>query len=348
MDLYRNVKRLREIYRNKRSYVGAALYWSGVAWLFQKLVKPHGAVILMYHSVAHDDVARYIDPPNHLCSSEFERQMAFLSRHRKVVALSDLLVMMESGVEPEAGTVCITFDDGYLDNLTVAAPILQKYQLPATLYLPTSYIARGETHWADLVHQMFLLRSRDQLTIAHLGLSADLSDARQKRIAYKVLHKNLLPAQYGLRQALLDEVRGQLLPSGDVPRLTMTWDDVRSLGEHYPQFVVGGHSRNHIDLSSHGGQYASEEIEGCRVDIQSELGQWPAHFSFPYARWKPETRALAMQAGWSSAVGQGEGVRIGSQSDRYVMPRLSAPGSMTGLRFCTGGAYPGVFKLVGR
>lgn len=342
------MKWLQQIYRNKRSYVGAALYWSGAAWLFQKVVKPRGAVILMYHSVAHADVARYIDPPNHLCSLEFERQMEFLSRHRKVVALSDLLAMMESGVEPEAGTVCITFDDGYLDNLTVAAPILEKYQLPATVYLPTSYISRGETHWADLVHQMFLLRSRDILTIRHLGLSADLSDARQERIAYEVLHKSLLSAKHGPRRELLNEVRMQVLPGGGVPQLTMTWDDVRLLCKQYPQFVVGGHSREHIDLNNHGGQYACEEIEGCRIDIQRELGQWPAHFSFPYSRWNPETRAMVVQAGWLSAVGQGEGVRIGSLSDRYVLSRLAAPRSMTGIRFCTGGAYPGVFKFVGR
>ena len=339
---------LQRAWAKKRRYADAALYWSGAGWAYEKLMRPTGAVILMYHSVANDEVAQYIDPPNHLPSAEFERQIAFLSKERNVVSLNELVTQLEAGQEPSAGTVCITFDDGYLDNLTVAAPILEKYRLPATLYLPTSYIDCGETHWADTVHQMFLFRTRDQLTMPSLGFSANLADEMQRASAYRKLHRPLLTSLYPDRQALLAEVREQLHPSQEGPRLTMIWDEVRDLGQRFPLFTVGGHSQSHIDLSTNGGQYALSEIEGCKRSIQKELGIDPQHFSFPYARWCMETRSLVEHCGWKSAVGDGLGVRIGVKSDRFVLPRLSTPNSMTDLKFKTGGSFPGVYAWIGR
>lgn len=332
----------------RRRYADTALYWSGAAWAYEKMTHPAGAVILMYHSVAEDSVARFIDPPNHLSCAEFEKQMVFLSRHRNVISLTDLMATLEAGDEPSVGTVCITFDDGYLDNLTVAAPILAKYRLPATLYLPTAYIDRGETHWADTVHQMFLFRTRDQLTMPSLGFSANMADGNQRMLAYRKLHRPLLTSLYPERQALLTEVREQLQPAQEGPRLTMCWGDVRDLTQKFPLFEIGGHSQDHVDLSAFGGQYAHGEIEGCRQRIRQELVADPRHFSFPYARWSMETRSLVVQCGWKSAVGAGLGVRIGPETDRFVLPRLPTPASMTDLKFKTGGAFPGIYAMMGK
>ena len=75
--------------------------------------------------------------------------------------------------------MCITFDDGYRDNLTVAAPILEKYRLPATLFLATGYVERGETQWSDTLHWL-LAAGRPQ----HRRLHAQLLEAsHDERIA---------------------------------------------------------------------------------------------------------------------------------------------------------------------
>ena len=39
--------------------------------------------------------------------------------------------------------VCLTFDDGYRDNLRYALPILKKYDAPFTIYIPTSFPGPG-------------------------------------------------------------------------------------------------------------------------------------------------------------------------------------------------------------
>jgi peptidoglycan/xylan/chitin deacetylase (PgdA/CDA1 family) len=327
--------------------VGASVYWSGLGYGFEAMTRPKGAIILMYHSIAPEDAAVAIDPPNRMSPQAFEKQMAFLHEHRHVVSMSDLVAQLDAGETPPAGTVCITFDDGYLDNLTTAAPILDKYRLPATLFLPTGYIDRAETQWADVLHCFFSCRTGNALRLPALGVSADLSQPVQWAAARRTIHLHLLQSDYKERGDVLRQVEQQLKPSGTVPRLTMNWDEVRELVRRYPLFEIGGHSRDHIDLKTHHGAFAKEEITGCAQDLQRELGRSPRHFSFPYGRWRDETRAMVQAAGWQSAVGASNDFRIGPANDRFVLARPATPNSMTELRFRTSGAYPGALAMFG-
>jgi len=267
-----------------------------------------GAIILMYHSVARDDEARFVEPANRIAPRLFERQMAFLRAKRRVVALSQIVEDLARGRTPPAGTVCITFDDGYRDNLTVAAPILEKYRLPATLFLATGLVERAEHQWSD--------------TLRGLPLPAVLK---------KRLHGQLLEASHGERMRLLDAFQVAEKP----PRLMLDWDEARRLCRGYPLFEIGGHTREHLDLTKHQVE-AHAQIEGCAADLRRELGVEPQHFSYPYGRSSAETRRAVIGAGWRCAVvTDAAPPRIGPATDCYAMPRVQAPRSVIGLAFRT-------------
>jgi peptidoglycan/xylan/chitin deacetylase (PgdA/CDA1 family) len=122
---------------------------------------------------------------------------------------------------------------------------------------------------------------------------------------------------------------------------------VRQLERRYPFIEIGGHTRDHIDLTTHRGEPARAQIAACAEDLRRELGAQPRHFSYPYERWCAESRRAVIDAGWLSAVGAGTRPRIDADSDRYAMPRVAAPRTMTQLRFKTSGAYPGAFAVLG-
>lgn len=331
-----------------RELAGAAVYWSGAGRVFELAAHPTGAIILMYHSVSADDVAQYIDPPNRLPPLLFERHMEFLSQHRRVVPLSHVVDQITSGTPPLAGTVCITFDDGYLDNLTMAAPILERHNLPATLFLATGYVGRGETQWADTLYWLLTHRTSDRLSLPSIGLEEiNLASPGARAAARGLLRACLLESAHDDRTRLLSEATRQLAPAGKPPRLTINWDEVRELHRRYSFFEIGGHTRDHVDLRTHAGEMARSQIAGCADDLRRELGLQPKHFSFPYARWCAETRDQVIALGWKSAVGMGDGLRIGPTSDRFAMPRVESPGTMAALRFKTSGAYPGALSMLG-
>jgi peptidoglycan/xylan/chitin deacetylase (PgdA/CDA1 family) len=331
-----------------RKTIDSGLYWSGIGRGYEMAARPDGAIILMYHSIAPDTFSDFIDPRNRLPVETFDAQMAYLKRHRRVVPLSQVIDQITEGVSPPAGTVSITFDDGYLDNLSTAAPILEKYKLPATLFLATGYVQRGEAQWADRLHWLIRKRTTDKLRIPLPGFDeADLSSDTGRETLLRELHRYLLESTYDERKKLLDGMESQLNPREGAPRLTLNWDDVRELHRRYPLFDIGGHTREHIDLRKHRKALAQSEIDGCAEDLRRELGFAPRHFSFPYGRWCEETRQFVRDSGWQSATGINLNVRVDNASDRFAIPRVEAPLSMTELRFKTSGAYPGILSILG-
>jgi peptidoglycan/xylan/chitin deacetylase (PgdA/CDA1 family) len=96
-----------------------------------------GTTILAYHAIATDGepASRFILP----CSS-FERQMRTLARRRRVLALDELVALRHTHRLPPARSVVITFDDGYADTRTLAAPVLAELRLPATVFLVSTRV----------------------------------------------------------------------------------------------------------------------------------------------------------------------------------------------------------------
>lgn len=72
-------------------------------------------------------------------AAKFKEFCQFFRRYFRVVPLSEQVANYRSGVNM-GGTLSITFDDGYLDNFEVAAPILRDLGLPATFFVATGFI----------------------------------------------------------------------------------------------------------------------------------------------------------------------------------------------------------------
>ena len=328
----------------------AFLHCSGAAALYVWSRRIRGATILMYHSVSADEEVAWIDPRNRISSRHFEVQMHYLHRHRRVISMTALAEVLERDGGLPAGTVVLTFDDGYRDNLHVAAPILKRYGLPATLYLTTGYIERGETQWVDQLYTAFRCRTQQELHLpGEAALRFDLQSPHQARAAYRAVADHLLVAPYAARQELLHEVKDQLRPWARPPRLTMLWEEACQLQREYPHVEIGVHTRDHIDLTSQPNAVVRREVEGCVADVERELGYHPTHFSFPYSRWNEVSSQAVRDAGLRSAVAEGSDCLVRPGSDLYALPRIAAPESLTRLAFMTSGAFPALpLALTGR
>jgi peptidoglycan/xylan/chitin deacetylase (PgdA/CDA1 family) len=97
-----------------------------------------GVTVLLYHRVGTDSGLQ-VDLPADL----FAAQMAELAAEARVVSLDDALILLGGATPPERDPVVVTFDDGTADFVDVALPILERYRVPATLYVATDFVERG-------------------------------------------------------------------------------------------------------------------------------------------------------------------------------------------------------------
>lgn len=115
----------------------------GVQWLEKLRLAEHlirssrRSLILMYHSVETQPTGYHYT----VSVENFAAQMEFLTRFYEVVSLDELFKTRAPGTR----RVAITFDDAYADFYSNAFPILQRNNLPATVFVPTGYIECRQT-----------------------------------------------------------------------------------------------------------------------------------------------------------------------------------------------------------
>lgn len=322
-------------------------YWAGLTSAFAWVKRLSGAKILTYHSVAVSDEADWIDPRNNTTPDIFHRQIEFLARHRHVVSLSELVRAIECGEDITGGTVVITFDDGYLSALRIAAPVLEEFKLPMTLFLSTGYVRRHSVPWIDRLYTMFRMRTQEQLCLDRGNLEPrNLRNVQERTEIYEALIAMLVSANALEREQLLVEVENQLMPTSGPPRLLLNWDEVRRLVREFPNVEIGAHTVEHLDLSGCTREQATEEILGSMADIERELGLRPSHFSYPYGRMSAAAHDLPGELGLRSALVTEPGDRVTSASDRFALPRLEPPRSMSRFGFLTSAAHPDWSRLL--
>src|ERR1017187_2611362 len=102
--------------------------------------------ILMYHSISElseTNAHPYFE--TRTSPSVFEIQMKYLrDRGFSTISPADVVALVSSEQIDTKKKIVITFDDGFRDFYTHAFPILQKYGLNATVYLPTAYISQNK------------------------------------------------------------------------------------------------------------------------------------------------------------------------------------------------------------
>jgi peptidoglycan/xylan/chitin deacetylase (PgdA/CDA1 family) len=275
--------------------------------------------ILIYHRVIAEP-----DPlvPDQICTREFEWQMGVLGRWFRVLPLREAVTRLRNGTLPMRAA-CVTFDDGYADNVTAALPILRRHGLPATFFLATAFINGGRM-WNDTVIETVRRAPGDTLDARPAGL--DILDVatlslRRQGIDRLLAALKYLPVEERQRRTdqLSSAVRSEL-PSD----LMMTVEEVRQL--HKNGMEIGAHTVNHPILARLEPERASKEILDSKVHLESITGSSVSLFAYPngkpgldYCRGHAD---MVKQLGFEAAVSTAHGVAHAA-SDPFQLPRFT-------------------------
>lgn len=176
---------------------------------FVRNSSPRGIPILMYHYVGNNP--NPADRQRDILSitpDKFDAQLAFLAQNGFSPITLDTLYGIFSGKTPRPKKpIILTFDDGYIDFYTTAAPMLRKYSFPAVAFIPTGLVGGGYyMNWGQIKElQASGLVSFQAHTIHHYNLPslsysqqlAELSDSKKTLEAQTGTVVNFVAYPYG-------------------------------------------------------------------------------------------------------------------------------------------------------
>jgi peptidoglycan/xylan/chitin deacetylase (PgdA/CDA1 family) len=285
--------------------------------------------ILIYHRVLNERDALQPSEPT---AAEFNWQMELLARHFNPLPLADALDRMQRGNLPPRA-VCVTFDDGYRDNLTLALPILDRHGVPATVFVATGFLGGG-IMFNDAVLECLRQYPGATLDLSAIGLDADypLQDTGSRRASFRRLIGQLKYLPAAERDAQVERLvahTGAALPTD----LMMTPEEVAAL--HRSGVEIGAHTVHHPILLNLEEAQAREEIAQSRAYLQDLLDAPVRVFAYPNGvpgrDYSERDARLVKQLGFAGAVSTASGHSTGSTSP-YELRRFT-PWDSTPTRF---------------
>jgi peptidoglycan/xylan/chitin deacetylase (PgdA/CDA1 family) len=328
--------------RNKRALLSQVLRTTGVLAALEHTARAPCLIVLVYHRISDPSAEPFYDPLISATPEVFRAQMRWLSRSFDVCSLTELEALFdESGVlRIHSPTALVTFDDGYRDNLTHAAPIASEFGIAPTLFVTTGFLAAAQLPWWDLVAWVVKTTRRASIQIDRPD-SATITipnDDRSGAVAATI--QLFVRAGWSASEAELarladraevDLARAQTEAEG----LFLTVEELRELQAR--GWSIGAHTVTHRRLAGLNGDEQRTELETSKQTLEASLHQPVRALAYPYGgsdAFDASTRQLAQQAGYNLAfMLQPQVVRPGF-SDRLAIPRFSLgrPDSLTLLR----------------
>jgi peptidoglycan/xylan/chitin deacetylase (PgdA/CDA1 family) len=276
--------------------------------------------ILIYHRVLPET-----DPifPYEPTVESFDAQMRRLRRVFNVLPLPEAVDQLKEGTLP-ARAVCITFDDGYADNVTLALPILQKHGLHATFFIATAYLDGGRM-FNDTVIEAIRRADRPHADLTSLGLGMhDLSTPEVKARAIGHILPKVKYLPLGEREATVAEVAKHLTQAALPDDLMMSTGQLLRL--HEAGMEIGGHTARHPILAKLDAAAARAEIAAGKAWLESTLDTRVRLFAYPNGKpgtdYRPDQAAIVRSLGFTAAVSTSPGVATNS-SDLFHLPRYT-------------------------
>lgn len=249
--------------------------------------------------------------------------MSVLSRFFNVLTVSEGARLLRSGGLPPR-SVCISFDDGYRNNLTVALPILQKYRLRATFFIATGFLDGG-LMWNDAVIEAIQGSCMDIVDLRDIGLGSwSIRSTSEKQRAVAELINAFKYRPVDERQALVEQLvesAGALMPND----LMLSSDGVLEMSR--TGMEIGAHTVNHPILTKVAPDVAEREIQASRATLEEITGVPVTSFAYPNGRPQIDFDevhcALVRKLGFDCAVSTSPGVA--TQNDGQFALRRLAP-----------------------
>jgi peptidoglycan/xylan/chitin deacetylase (PgdA/CDA1 family) len=254
--------------------------------IFADRLKEDTLAIFLCHGVV-DDVDYQVRNYNrkHISKDYFVSVLNEVSGAGTALSIEDAVRHINNKEPFPPRAFIITFDDGFRNNYEVAAPILEKFNIPAIFYITTDFIENNHMSWIDRIE--FCCEHVEKKVVL---LPWEAKPFRLDSVKEKISFLEYL-RQYVKRDASIDteELVKQIFAQCEMEEietsnepidLKMNWREVKELSEHR-LFTIGGHTHRHQNLGFLSGDGLVKEIAQSLRLIKTRADIETRHYSYP-------------------------------------------------------------------
>lgn len=253
----------------------------GLAPLADRIWAQRGAILCL-HAVRNERGPKSgFRPLSHLTVSPgfLEALISELQdRNIAVVPLAEAMARLQS--RANGRFVSLTFDDGYVDNLTTALPVLRRLGAPCTIFLTSGFVDRTVSMW--WVAFEAIIRQQDRICLPRRSIPAETPT--EKAAAFVEIDKIARHLSPDSVSGFCREVFAlNPAPAADEvgSAAVLSWDQARAMART-GLVTFGSHTVSHPILARLDSARCLAEIRGSRNRLLEELGVAPAFFAYPY------------------------------------------------------------------
>ena len=237
----------------------------------------HGVIRRQRHAI-RNYTAKHIE------LDRFVKVLRSLSANGSAVSMPDIVEATAGGRALPKRAFAITFDDGFENNYSVAAPVLAELRIPATFYLTTNFIESNESSWIDLIEYAFEAKAEFSIDLPLPGRNGSYSTREQKLRLLdqirRIVKANPDIDPYEFANDIWRQIGvSKMVPDRDLDQ-KMNWSQACDLGRNR-LFTVGGHGHTHRILEYLAQPELEREISLSLEKLEENLGFKVMHYSYP-------------------------------------------------------------------
>lgn len=283
--------------------------------------------IINFHGVSKVQGKRFNN--RHLDASEFEKLIIALKKNYDIIPLKLLFENYRGKIVPKRKTIALTFDDGYINNFTIALPILKKHHVPATFYLISESLEHKDFYvWPDVI-DLVQRHTKEDIAISAgtFKFPGFYSDEK------KLYLTDLMKQSGGERENYLNEIKKKypvyISEAAKEPELIKLVHKTEL--EKYkdePLIEYGSHTHLHYNLEYLNSEDCLKEITVSKKIIEDIIKRPVISLAFPDGSYNAETLANAKKAGYENVVAVTYKYNEGNK-DPYILSRFTVSNSTT-------------------
>lgn len=313
---------------NFKEKIKPLLHRSGLLRL-REMMLSRSVLILGYHSVSEnrDGQADFINPGITTRADRFADQMRLLREKYRPTTLEEIAAWIREDRPIPARSIAVSFDDGFEDNYSVAAPILEQFDIRGTMYLTVDCVQKQKIPWFCRIQYLFREAKRRKRILhdEEFDRNWNLDDPADYREAFALYNRSTASLEgenLERRIAEFEERFGFRSETEDSPRM-MNFRQARELSER--GHAIGNHSLSHGNLARIPEDSLDREIVQAHEILQRELGRSVEHFSYPHPalspQWNERTLEMTQRLGYRTAVLTRQD-RITRRTSPLLLPRI--------------------------